>query len=73
MRATATSARIAATITRIAVALISASSNCPGSLHSRAEIPLQSGSAMIASLLFAAFLSAFATKRTEQAYQTNLR
>ena len=43
--------KIAATITSIAVALISASNNWLGSLHSRAEIPGWSGSAMVASFL----------------------
>src|SRR5580704_7139740 len=49
MRSIATSARIAATITMIDVALISASSNCPGRLHNREAIPLRSGSVTIAS------------------------
>jgi hypothetical protein len=44
IRMIATSARIAATITRIAVALIRASRNSTGSLRSRAEIPFRSGS-----------------------------
>src|SRR5215831_3526056 len=44
MRTIATSARIAATITRIAVALISASRSSPGSRHSFAEIRFRSGS-----------------------------